>query len=291
MGIRVHQDRRTVTVYVPTATRRRPLANLEDNGQIAATFCYPPDAPRRADQGPLHGRAREHRRPIARSRRSSAPRWSSAFAVDRHPARARRAACRGGRAPRSTSRSSDVFVQTPGPRRRRAHSRLRDTMSDAIARRARSLPRRASRPRRSPPARPTACPTSACSATSSTSTRATSRSRASSSTRPCATCSRTRSALVTLWDPHHAREPPPARALRALRGRAAPLFDRCPRASRRSPRTPAWPASFACSSADVYEVLDRRARHPVPAARRRRARSEPVPELPARRPRRPVSAR
>lgn len=42
MGIRVHQDRRTVTVYVATATAAATLSNLEDNGQIAATLSCPP---------------------------------------------------------------------------------------------------------------------------------------------------------------------------------------------------------------------------------------------------------
>jgi len=43
MGIRVHQDRRTVTVYVATATAAATLSNLEDNGQIAATLSCPPN--------------------------------------------------------------------------------------------------------------------------------------------------------------------------------------------------------------------------------------------------------
>jgi hypothetical protein len=42
MGIRVHEDRRTVTVYVPTAAAATTLANLADNGQVAATLCFPP---------------------------------------------------------------------------------------------------------------------------------------------------------------------------------------------------------------------------------------------------------
>jgi hypothetical protein len=43
MGVRVHQDRRTVTVYVPRVHAGATLANLTDNGMIAATFCRPPD--------------------------------------------------------------------------------------------------------------------------------------------------------------------------------------------------------------------------------------------------------
>ena len=43
MGIRVHQDRRHVTVYVPTAKSASTLANLKDNTQVAATLCRPPD--------------------------------------------------------------------------------------------------------------------------------------------------------------------------------------------------------------------------------------------------------
>lgn len=42
MGIRVHADRRTVTVYVPSASTVT-LANLADNGQVAATLTRPSD--------------------------------------------------------------------------------------------------------------------------------------------------------------------------------------------------------------------------------------------------------
>ena len=43
MGVRVHDDRRTVTVYVPTALAAITLTNLEDNGQIATTLSRPRD--------------------------------------------------------------------------------------------------------------------------------------------------------------------------------------------------------------------------------------------------------
>jgi hypothetical protein len=43
MGVRVHPDRRRVTVYVPTEIAAATLANLQDNGQVAATLCHPPD--------------------------------------------------------------------------------------------------------------------------------------------------------------------------------------------------------------------------------------------------------
>ena len=43
MGIRVHRDRRSVTLYVPTAAAAATLANLQDNGQVAATLSRPPD--------------------------------------------------------------------------------------------------------------------------------------------------------------------------------------------------------------------------------------------------------
>jgi hypothetical protein len=43
MGVRVHPDRQRVTVYLPTVAAAATLANLEDNGQIAATLCHPPD--------------------------------------------------------------------------------------------------------------------------------------------------------------------------------------------------------------------------------------------------------
>ncbi|HVJ20039.1 MAG TPA: hypothetical protein VM686_31710 [Polyangiaceae bacterium] len=42
MGIRVHQDRRTVTLYLPKVNAAATLANLADNGQIAATLTCPP---------------------------------------------------------------------------------------------------------------------------------------------------------------------------------------------------------------------------------------------------------
>lgn len=43
MGIRVHPDRRKVTIYVQTAAAAATLANLADNGQVAATLGRPPD--------------------------------------------------------------------------------------------------------------------------------------------------------------------------------------------------------------------------------------------------------
>ncbi len=42
MGIRVHQDRSTITLYLPKASAAATLANLADNGQIAATLTCPP---------------------------------------------------------------------------------------------------------------------------------------------------------------------------------------------------------------------------------------------------------
>lgn len=38
MGIKVHPDRRTVTVYLPTQLAAATLRNLQDNGQIAVTL-------------------------------------------------------------------------------------------------------------------------------------------------------------------------------------------------------------------------------------------------------------
>jgi Pyridoxamine 5'-phosphate oxidase len=43
MGIRVHPDRRSVTVYVPTARAAATLSNLRASNQVAATLCHPPD--------------------------------------------------------------------------------------------------------------------------------------------------------------------------------------------------------------------------------------------------------
>src|SRR5690606_8802506 len=39
----VHPDRKTLTVYLPTPTGERTLANLRDNGRIALTFTRPID--------------------------------------------------------------------------------------------------------------------------------------------------------------------------------------------------------------------------------------------------------
>lgn len=41
MGIRVHSNRRQVTVHVPTAVCSTTLDNLRDNGQLAVTLCRP----------------------------------------------------------------------------------------------------------------------------------------------------------------------------------------------------------------------------------------------------------
>lgn len=43
MGIRVHPDRSAVTVYLPKVTCESTLANLADNGRIAATLVRPVD--------------------------------------------------------------------------------------------------------------------------------------------------------------------------------------------------------------------------------------------------------
>ena len=43
MGVRVHDDRRTATVYVPNVAVERTLANLhEPSAPIALMFCHPP---------------------------------------------------------------------------------------------------------------------------------------------------------------------------------------------------------------------------------------------------------
>jgi hypothetical protein len=43
MGIVVHQNRRAITVYVPTEIAALTLANLADNGQVAVTVINPVD--------------------------------------------------------------------------------------------------------------------------------------------------------------------------------------------------------------------------------------------------------
>jgi hypothetical protein len=43
MGVKVHADRKTLTVYIPDPTGGRTLADLRDNGRIALTFTRPID--------------------------------------------------------------------------------------------------------------------------------------------------------------------------------------------------------------------------------------------------------
>lgn len=112
MGIRVHPDRKHVTVYVPSSAHTT-LANLADNGQLAATLCRPPD-----------------HRTVQLKGRCTATRASSD--VDRELQQVFRAALVTSFAsigiPRALSRGlswwpstaidfelADVFTQTPGP--------------------------------------------------------------------------------------------------------------------------------------------------------------------------------
>lgn len=43
MGVKVHSDRKTLTVFIPNPTGEKTLANLRDNGRIALTFTRPYD--------------------------------------------------------------------------------------------------------------------------------------------------------------------------------------------------------------------------------------------------------
>lgn len=43
MGVKVHADRKTLTLFVPDPTGGRTLADLRDNGRIALTFTRPID--------------------------------------------------------------------------------------------------------------------------------------------------------------------------------------------------------------------------------------------------------
>lgn len=43
MGVKVHADRKTLTVFIPKPTGARTLADLRDNGRIAVTFTRPLD--------------------------------------------------------------------------------------------------------------------------------------------------------------------------------------------------------------------------------------------------------
>lgn len=113
MGARIHDDGRSLTVYLPEALSRPTLVNLDDNGQIAITITRPRD--HRSVQ--IKGR-------MARVRASTS--------ADRELQAVYRAALVEGFAavgiPRSATRRlvwwpsvavevqvSDVFMQTPGP--------------------------------------------------------------------------------------------------------------------------------------------------------------------------------
>jgi hypothetical protein len=43
MGVKVHADKKTLTVFIPNPTGERTLADLHDNGRIALTFTRPID--------------------------------------------------------------------------------------------------------------------------------------------------------------------------------------------------------------------------------------------------------
>jgi hypothetical protein len=43
MGVKVHADRKSLTVFIPDPTGARTLADLHDNGRIALTFSRPID--------------------------------------------------------------------------------------------------------------------------------------------------------------------------------------------------------------------------------------------------------
>ncbi len=43
VGLWVHPDRTSMTVYIATAQAEATLANLHDNGEIAVTTCHAPD--------------------------------------------------------------------------------------------------------------------------------------------------------------------------------------------------------------------------------------------------------
>lgn len=114
MGLWVHADRKSATVYVETAQAATTLANLRDNGEIAVTACHAPD--HRTVQ--LKGRVCEVRdsteadRAIQEICRSA---LIDAFAVIGIP----RALTRSLPWWPSTAirfEVRDIFTQTPGPR-------------------------------------------------------------------------------------------------------------------------------------------------------------------------------
>jgi hypothetical protein len=113
VGASVSRDRREVTIYLHEIWGARALANLRENGEIAAGFSRPHRPLRDPAQGKVHAlrpaerRRAERRRPL--------------------PRHVRRAALHG-RLPRSITKRfvfwpavgvtfgvRDIFLQTPGP--------------------------------------------------------------------------------------------------------------------------------------------------------------------------------
>jgi hypothetical protein len=116
VGVMVHDDRRTVTVFVPAARSERVLSDLRENGQIAVTFALASHeayqlkgtyvSSRPTDDG---DRARQEARRAAL--------LESALEAGYPPAIARPLALGLAYTPgvAITFRVAEVFLQTPGP--------------------------------------------------------------------------------------------------------------------------------------------------------------------------------
>lgn len=115
MGLRVHADRRTVTVYVPNVTAARTLANLEGKGEVpvALAFCHPPTERALQLKGVCKGV-----RPSTESERELQQVFRSALIASFAAVGVPRAQTRGLPWWPSTAidvEVAEVFRQTPGP--------------------------------------------------------------------------------------------------------------------------------------------------------------------------------
>ncbi len=113
VGARVDASRRELTVYLPTATAARTVANLRDNGEIAVAFSRPIDHV--AVQ--LKGRCREVR-PARAAERDVPERYAVAFMENTYAVGMPRSLMKRlcvWPAWAVTFAVRDVFSQTPGP--------------------------------------------------------------------------------------------------------------------------------------------------------------------------------
>jgi len=113
IGVKVHADRKVLTVFLPNATGERTLANLRANGRIALTFTRPIDHRSMQLKGKAHAfrAATEDERPLLESAVEAWARYLEVVGLPR---------ALGSRLTYWPSTAVDVVVesifhQTPGP--------------------------------------------------------------------------------------------------------------------------------------------------------------------------------